>query len=515
MMWILIYLLILASTVAAIRFARQRARRLGADPLVVIRRKVATERRLARKNPAPFAPDLALSLATLSQTLRTAGDHSGALKARREATEIGRGLARTDPATFEPHLATHLFALAPLLSGAGDRGGALLANQEGTEIFRRLAESDPAKFEASLTKSLSNLAVSLGDVGDQGAAVTAVREAIEIGRRLARTDPARFEPDLATYYLRNLSGLLHEIGDHDGALAAIREAVEIHRRLIQVDSVRFESDLATSLTDLSYRLGDAGDRDEAQAAIREVGQVRRRLARVNRARSERAAPRKDRSLRFTARKLRTGLWILAYRLVLHGYPNRPIDGAWVGPAGLQDPKARDVIDEALNLIKRHDPLRYARLTRDVKRVVISALPGDIASFEQSVQACALDERFVAAHASQPEIIAAVIVHEATHARLMRCGVGYEEALRSRVEAVCARRERAFAAKLPNGQLVSEQAERTMALAPETFTDAAKRERDYKGDVAMFSYLGFPTWLATAAAAWRRLLSRLFARCSNS
>jgi hypothetical protein len=190
MMWIPIYLLILASMVAAIRFAQQRARRLGADPLVAIRRKVAAERRLARKNPARFAPDLALSLATLSQTFRKAGDRAGALKARREATEINRRLARKDPAKFEPLLATDLFALAPLLTGAGDRAGALLADQQGTEIFRRLAASDPAQFEPSLANSLSNLSSTLGEVGDRGGAVTAS------GRRSRSVDasPAQIRP---------------------------------------------------------------------------------------------------------------------------------------------------------------------------------------------------------------------------------------------------------------------------------------------------------------------------------
>ena len=63
--------------------------------------------------------------------------------------------------------------------------------------------------------------------------------------------------------------------------------------------------------------------------------------------------------------------------------------------------------------------------------------------------CVIDERFVVDEGTTPEMIASVIVHEATHARLFRMGIGYEEGRRARVEQVCLRRELAFAAKLPD------------------------------------------------------------------
>ena len=83
-----------------------------------------------------------------------------------------------------------------------------------------------------------------------------------------------------------------------------------------------------------------------------------------------------------------------------------------------------------------------------------------------------------AETTSPELIAAVIVHEATHARLERYGIGYEEKLRARIEAVCFRRELAFAAKLPNGEAVRQPAEdRLKAYASANFwTNAAFAER---------------------------------------
>ena len=81
---------------------------------------------------------------------------------------------------------------------------------------------------------------------------------------------------------------------------------------------------------------------------------------------------------------------------------------------------------ALGLIKTYDRIRYDRLLRDLDRIFIRVLPSSIASFNHSLNACQLDERFVLDEKSGPELIASVIVHEATHARLMRCGIGYEE-----------------------------------------------------------------------------------------
>ena len=130
------------------------------------------------------------------------------------------------------------------------------------------------------------------------------------------------------------------------------------------------------------------------------------------------------------------------------------------------------VEAALRLIKTYDRIRYDRLIRDLDRIWVKVLPASIASFNHSLNACQLDERFVLAEKSSPELIASVIVHEATHARLMRCGIGYDAALRVRVEKVCLRRELAFAAKLPNGEQIRAQADPELA----TFLRAIGRMR---------------------------------------
>jgi len=137
---------------------------------------------------------------------------------------------------------------------------------------------------------------------------------------------------------------------------------------------------------------------------------------------------------------------------------------------------------------------------------VRLLSGSLGSFNNSLCACQLDTRFVLAETSTAEMIAATIVHEATHARLRHRGIGYEEDQRARVEAVCFRRERAFAAKLPNGDAVREQAERSLEwyASPDHWTDAAFSEFQDKGNIEALRYLGTPDWLIRVVLAMRSL-----------
>jgi hypothetical protein len=187
---------------------------------------------------------------------------------------------------------------------------------------------------------------------------------------------------------------------------------------------------------------------------------------------------------------------------------RRVDGLWVGRF-LGDPQVLDRVEEALRLIKTHDPLRYARLLRDVDRIWVILLPASYGTFDDALRACKLDERFVLAETSSPEMIAATIVHEATHARLTHCGMGYEgEEFRARVERVCFRRERAFAAKLPNGTEVRAQADSRLEGYPaEYWTDAAFEKRFLEGGVETLRHLGQPEWLIRIVIGCRRLRVR--------
>src|SRR5258708_5937554 len=146
------------------------------------------------------------------------------------------------------------------------------------------------------------------------------------------------------------------------------------------------------------------------------------------------------------------------RLLLLCSTSRRVDGLWIGAAegSSESELVLGRVVDALCLIKTHDPHRYNRILRDLDRLWVRPVPGARGRYNVSLRACELNRRFVLDEAS--ELIAATIVHEATHARLWHCGFGYEEGVRARVENVCARRELAFAAKLPSRQPVRARGE---------------------------------------------------------
>src|SRR5262245_2116898 len=177
-------------------------------------------------------------------------------------------------------------------------------------------------------------------------------------------------------------------------------------------------------------------------------------------------------------------------------PKKLVDGLWIGVGGHsqgQDERLLARVEEALFLIKRYDRLRYDRLSCNVRRVWVHTLPYGLGTYNEALAACELDARFVLDETTSPELIAATIVHEATHLRLLRCGIGYEQAVRARVEAVCFRRELAFAAKLPDGDQVKQIAERGLEIAPGFWTDAEHNQRLSDGQLEALRELGAPDW----------------------
>jgi hypothetical protein len=163
------------------------------------------------------------------------------------------------------------------------------------------------------------------------------------------------------------------------------------------------------------------------------------------------------------------------------------------------------IHGALSLIKTHAPNTYNRLRRDLKRIWMRVLPGPNGTFYGPLLTCALDERFVLRPETTLELLAATIVHEATHARLDGCQIDYSSlAVRGRVEAVCRKQELAFAARLPNGNAVRERADQALARPESDWTDEAYHERFVEGAREAFTHMHLPGWLfRLVSRPWRR------------
>jgi hypothetical protein len=183
-----------------------------------------------------------------------------------------------------------------------------------------------------------------------------------------------------------------------------------------------------------------------------------------------------------------------------------VDGIWVG--SWRTPKDLRRVERALLLVKQHSPLHYSRVIRGLERIWIFLLPQGLGQYSHSLKACVLDERFIADSATSVERIASVIVHESTHARLEQCGIAYDEALRGRIEAICFRRELAFAVRLSdNAELVEEIAKylKWYGGNPDYFRDAYVLEREREGEIEALRHIGTPEWLIRAVPAMKSIV----------
>ena len=175
------------------------------------------------------------------------------------------------------------------------------------------------------------------------------------------------------------------------------------------------------------------------------------------------------------------------------------------------------VQAAMNLIKRWDPLRYRRLIADIHHISITVLAeGHAGQYRAAAAVCEIDERFLMAPGRPAEAVAALIVHEATHARLGGLGFGYEEERRSRVEATCLRREVAFLSRLPNTpaarQLIA--GSRDTADNLPDLSNQALSIRHHGAARDALVYLGVPKWavaVIVGAAAVPRAALQLVRR----
>jgi hypothetical protein len=187
--------------------------------------------------------------------------------------------------------------------------------------------------------------------------------------------------------------------------------------------------------------------------------------------------------------------------------SRTVDGLWVGAT--QSESSLRCVEDALQLIKHHDSLHYSRVTHNLERIWVDLIPGYRAWYDRSLGACVLDERFVLLETTTLEELASTIVHEATHARLERWGISYDEKERSRIEAVCLRRELHFIAKLPHSEPLREETARTLEWCDsdhDYFSNVSFQQRHDQGLLETARYVGIPDWLIRLLLKVRAVIS---------
>jgi hypothetical protein len=184
-----------------------------------------------------------------------------------------------------------------------------------------------------------------------------------------------------------------------------------------------------------------------------------------------------------------------------------VEGLWVGAWDDKSHGDTQRVQYALDLIKNNDPLQYAYVTRHLKRIWVNLLTGNRAEYRRSIDACVFDERFVRSEMTTIAEIAAIIIHEATHARLEHLGIRYDEKQRSRIETICYRREIAFVSRLSHCEGLREKLVYELGwfiANPDNFSNQNFSKRHVEGSVEALRYLKIPNWLIRIILSFRNM-----------
>ena len=194
-----------------------------------------------------------------------------------------------------------------------------------------------------------------------------------------------------------------------------------------------------------------------------------------------------------------------------------VDGLWIGSVatGFDPVRTNRKVEEALGTIRAYDPGRYKRLPRDLRRIWVKVQDGgNTGCYNPALDACELDPRHLLRDDVTPSDIASIIVHEATHAKLGRYGIGFSrKALRSRIEAACRKQEYAFSECLPvpQGEKIRDKLRRMDQVPDDFWSDRSSAKREQAGTEEALVYLGVPRCflpIARLARAVFRLIRRL-------
>lgn len=142
------------------------------------------------------------------------------------------------------------------------------------------------------------------------------------------------------------------------------------------------------------------------------------------------------------------LWRFVELLIFRSAPRTLLQGIDVRiyAAGTVPAALFDKIAAALDIIGEHDPRRFERLRRDLRRIVIADGLGNRAAYLFHSGTCFIQLSHVIDRSSA--MIAVSIVHEAVHRRLENAGIRYWPDIQKRIERRCVREEISFVDRLP-------------------------------------------------------------------
>jgi hypothetical protein len=189
-----------------------------------------------------------------------------------------------------------------------------------------------------------------------------------------------------------------------------------------------------------------------------------------------------------------GLFLIARKRTVRG-----IKVGLVGHSGERREVLYGKLSAALDLLHQHVPRCLARLRSDTTSILLFGSTGALGGWLPGARLIRLNETYASAPSTSPADIASIILHEATHARLDRLGFEYRPERRARIEAVCFRRELAFARRLPDGEELAARARRQLMRDPAYWTSDAFRQRA----LAELRELQVPAWIVRALDRFSR------------
>ena len=120
------------------------------------------------------------------------------------------------------------------------------------------------------------------------------------------------------------------------------------------------------------------------------------------------------------------------------------------------------LDGALGVIERHQPHRLRRFRHDVRGIVVKRFACR-AAFFGTTRECLIELTFAGEGKFSDAQVAASIVHEGVHARLLTMGLSGHPGCEAREERLCRKAELELGLSVPDGQAVIERALATMTL----------------------------------------------------
>jgi hypothetical protein len=133
------------------------------------------------------------------------------------------------------------------------------------------------------------------------------------------------------------------------------------------------------------------------------------------------------------------------------------------------------VERALRAIRDYDPPRFAHIMRDVPRIWIGPIPNYArGQWIDELRLCMLRDSFVGDDEVSDAYVAALIVHEGTHARVARAGISFSEEIRPRVERLCIKSQIDFARRHPEGGSLVQLFEENLQRSDDWWSDQRLR-----------------------------------------